>query len=235
LLTSFRAVLSTRNGKGTGATVYTSLPPAETIRQALAEHPGLRAAPPEGGVLALCLERYGVVPAWPDVQRLLPEYLPDAVALKAVQDAERAEMKRLREELPTATYRVPGRRGPPGAVAYDPNRITNIERTLVAMLGAGVVVERPPAEETPAAQEQVTMENKKHPCGPVEGRPVAEPPRARRPRPRSGGRRIWARPWEYRGQRSPDYGPSPADAELIQFARASYHHHLASGRGLGVS
>ena len=29
-------------------------------------------------------------------------------------------------------------------MAYDPNRITNIERTLVAMLGAGVTVEQPP-------------------------------------------------------------------------------------------
>jgi hypothetical protein len=221
LVTSFRAVLSTTNGKGTDTTVYTSLPPAETIRQAAAEHPGLRMAPPEGGVLALCLERYGMVPAWPDVQRLLPEYLPDAVALKAIKDAERDELRRLREKLSTAAYRVPGRRGPPGAVAFDPARVPDVERTLVAMLGAGVVVEHPPVEETPAAQEQVTMENKKHPRGPIEGRPVAEPPWARRPRPRSGGRRIWTRPWEYRGHRLPDYGPSPADAELIQFARAS--------------
>jgi hypothetical protein len=163
----------------------------------------------------------------------MPEHLPTDAAVRAVQDAERAELKRLRQELPTVRYRLPGKRGKPSFVAYDPERIPDIERAMAALFGAGVTVEHPPAEE-PAPQES-TMEKRQHPKGAREGRPVAEPPRARRPRPRSGGRRIWARPWEYRGQRPPDYGPSPADAELIQFARASYHHHLASGRGLGVS
>src|SRR5215207_8768820 len=71
------------------------------------------------GVLGECLRRYGLVPAWPDVQRLLPEYLPDAVALKTVQDAERDTLARLRADLVQASYRVPGRRGPAGIVAYD--------------------------------------------------------------------------------------------------------------------
>ena len=109
-----RSEHSERGGNGRQPS-YTSLPPAETIPAGYAgTTPGLRMALPDDGVLGECLRRYGLVPAWPDVQRrLLPEHLPDDVALKAVQDAERAEMKRLRQELPTAAYRVPGRRGPP--------------------------------------------------------------------------------------------------------------------------
>jgi hypothetical protein len=76
------------------------------------------------------------VPSWQEVQRLYPEYLPDDAALKAAEDAERGEMKRLRQELPTAAYRVPGRRGKASVVAYDPARI-NIEAALVEKFGAG--------------------------------------------------------------------------------------------------
>jgi hypothetical protein len=233
LVTSKPVTLPSRNGKRTALTLTTTLPIGQALKLAAVEHPGIRLTAPEDGILAECRRRFGFVPAWPELQRLMPEFLPDAASVKATEDAERAEMKRLREELPTAPYRVPGRRGKPSLVAYDPTRIPDIARTMAEAFGAGVTVEHPPAEE-PAVQES-TMEQRQHPKGAREGRPVAEPPRTRRPRPRSGGRRIWARPWEYRGQRPPDYGPSPADAELIQFARASYHHHFASGRGLGVS
>ena len=227
LLTSKPVLVPTANGKGTEASLLTSLPVELALRLAAVEHPGIKLATPEGGVLAECRRLYGFVPAWPDLQRLMPAFLPDPASLKAAEDAERGEMRRLRQELATAAYRVPGRRGKASVVAYERDRISDIGRALVDALGAGVTVEQSLAEES-------TMEQRQHPKRAREGRPVAEPPRARRPRPRSGGRRIWARPWEYRGQRPPDYGPSPADAELIQFARASYHHHLASGRGLGV-
>jgi hypothetical protein len=144
LVTLFPVILPTRNGKGTEATLCTNLPVPLALRLAVEQHPGLRPVAPEGGVLAECLRRYGLVPSWAEVQWLLPEYLPDTIALKAAEDAERDEMKRLHSTLPTVRYHMPGKRGRPSMVAYDPSRVPDVERTLKALLGAGVRVEQPP-------------------------------------------------------------------------------------------
>ena len=114
--------------------------------QAAQAYPGLRAAPPEGGVLRECLRKYGIVPSWGEVATLFPVSLPDARAVNALRQAEADELGLLRQELPTVRYRIAGKRGRPSLVAYDPTRVPDIERTLRALFGPGVTVDPPPAE-----------------------------------------------------------------------------------------
>ena len=148
LLTSFPALLPTAGGNVPLRTaLWSCLPQAEAFRLAAATHPGLRAPPPPGGVLRECLRRHGLLVAWPDLTAAVPELVPDAVALRAVKDAERGELKELRADLLTAPYRAAGRRGPAGTVAWDPTRIADLQAALARLLGAGVTVDWQPSPE----------------------------------------------------------------------------------------
>src|SRR3982750_1980285 len=53
-------------------TLYATLPAGEAFRRAAEAPPGLRAPPPEGGVLRECLRRHGVVGTWTDLPALVP-------------------------------------------------------------------------------------------------------------------------------------------------------------------
>src|SRR3954452_12914756 len=74
-------------------TLYATLPRDEAFRRAAEAHPGLRAPPPEGGVLRECLRRHGVVGTWTDLPALVPDLAPDATAAAAIKDAEQAGLE----------------------------------------------------------------------------------------------------------------------------------------------
>jgi hypothetical protein len=215
------AYLPTGNGWGTALELWTTLPPAEAFRLAAVDYPGIRPATPEGGVLGECLKRHGFVPAWRELQRLLPEYLPDNAALKAAEDAQREELKRLRETLPSARYRVPGKRGRASVAIYDPSRVPDIAHALAALLGPGVTVEQPPETAAEPEYASVSMKTKASPTiadrpslfgvhGAFLRRPLLSRGGSRPPagwcRRAAGSRRCPARPWAYRlRQQSPQY------------------------------
>ena len=125
-------------------TLYAKLPAAEAFRRAAGVHPGLRAPPPEGGVLRECLRRHGVVGTWADLPALVPDLAPDATAAAAAKDAEQASLGALKAEFAHAPYRVAGRRGRPGVALWDPARLADPAAALTRLLGAEVAVEARP-------------------------------------------------------------------------------------------
>jgi hypothetical protein len=139
-----------------GTSLWSRLPPAKAFRLAAAVYPGLRAPPPPGGVLRECLRRHGLIVGWSDLSAAVPELVPDAVALKAVKDAERGQLAEIRQDLLTAAYRVAGRRGLPGTVAWDPARIADPQAALTDLLGGRVTVDRHPPEPEPAFMDPKT-------------------------------------------------------------------------------
>jgi hypothetical protein len=172
-------------------------------------------------VLGECLRRHGFVPAWRELQRLLPEYLPDNAALKAAEDAEREELWRLRATLPTVRYRVPGKRGRASMAIYDPSRVPDIAHALAALLGPGVTVEQPPETAAEPEYASVSMKTKAFPTiadrrsrfgahGAFLRRPLSSRGDSRLLagwcRRATGARYCPARPWAYRlRQQSPQY------------------------------
>jgi hypothetical protein len=66
-------------------TLWTCRPATAVFTLASGQHPGLRRRPPEHGVLRECLRRFGVVPAWADLPAMVPDLVPDEIALKAVR------------------------------------------------------------------------------------------------------------------------------------------------------
>ena len=181
----FPVLIPGTSGKPAAGTLRTHLPLIEAMEQAAQAYPGLRAAPPEGGVLRECLRKYGIVPSWGEVATLFPVSLPDARAVNALRQAEADELELLRQELPTVRYRIAGKRGRPSLVAYDPTRVPDIERTLRALFGPGVTVDNPPAEP-PAQQEDAD------PCPPM--RPLDDGPGSGRVPPFSPSRPAAASP-----------------------------------------
>jgi hypothetical protein len=145
-LAQFRALLPSASGPPVSSLLISPLAPAEAFHRASIVHPGLRAPPPPGGVLRECLRRHGLLVSWSDLSALVPELVPDAVAARAVKDAEGDELRALRASLRTAPYRIAGRRGRSGIVAWDPARVANPAVALTALLGDGVTVDwQPPS------------------------------------------------------------------------------------------
>jgi hypothetical protein len=198
-LTTYAAVVPTANGWGTSRTLWTTLPAAEAFRLAAVEFPGIRPATPEGGILAECMRRHGIVPSWTDIQKLMPEYLPDDRALKAAKDAERGEMRRLRDTLPSVRYRVPGRRGGPFEAIYDPSRVSDPGRTLVQLLGENVQVEVPQVLEPAPQPTPLAVSHKR--ATELRKQFLVASTGERRPNPRQDGRRTMQRPLAYQGFR----------------------------------
>jgi hypothetical protein len=97
--------------------------------------------PPEGGVLRECLRRHGLVGTWADLPALVPDLAPDAAAAAAVKDAEQAGLEPLKAGRAHAPYRVPGRRGRPGVLVWDPARVADPAAALAGLLGSAVTVE----------------------------------------------------------------------------------------------
>ena len=95
-------IVPTANGKDEEATLFSTIG-TQALKHAAAEHPGIKLAT-EGGVLAMCRKEHGLVPSWPELQRLYPDHLPDDAALKAAEDAERDEMRRIRQGWLSVTY-----------------------------------------------------------------------------------------------------------------------------------
>jgi hypothetical protein len=122
--------------------LLTVLSPAEAVRLANVERPGLRLPPPEGGVLRECLRRHGLIGTWSELPALVPELAP-AAAVAATKDAEQELRETPKAELPSATYRVPGRRGRAGTVLWDPARVRDPAAELSHLLGVTVTVDRP--------------------------------------------------------------------------------------------
>ena len=61
-----------------------------------------------------------------------------------MKDAEGGQLAEIRQGLQAASYRVAGRRGPAGTVAWDPARIADPQAALARLLGAGVTVDWQP-------------------------------------------------------------------------------------------
>src|SRR3954452_4247509 len=96
-LAQFPALLpNPRGGPASSAVLFATLPLAEAFRRAAEAHPGLRAPPPEGGVLRECLRRHGVVGTWTDLPALVPDLAPDATAATAVEHTERSSLEVLK-------------------------------------------------------------------------------------------------------------------------------------------
>jgi hypothetical protein len=131
-------------------TLYATLPRAEAFRRAAEAHPGLRAPPPEGGVLRECLRRHGVVPAWADLPVLVPDLVPTFATAEMIKDGELAALAALKGEFPHASYRVRGRPGRPGMLVWDPTRIADPAATLSRLLAVAVTLVKrdPPPSET---------------------------------------------------------------------------------------
>jgi hypothetical protein len=91
------------------------------------------------------LRRHGLLVAWSDLPIVVPELVPDALAARAVKDAERAELELLKAGLRTASYQVAGRRGRPGVGAWDPARVADPVGALARLLGGGVTIGEQPA------------------------------------------------------------------------------------------
>jgi hypothetical protein len=123
------------------ATLLTRLPLVEALRLAAEVHPGVRMPPPEGGVLRECLRRHGLVGTWADLPALVPDLAPDAAAAAAVKDAEQAGLEPLKAGRAHAPYRVPGRRGRPGVLVWDPARVADPAAALAGLLGSAATVE----------------------------------------------------------------------------------------------
>jgi hypothetical protein len=159
-LAQFPAAIPTQ-GNLLHTTLWARLPQVAAFRLAVVVHPGLRASPPPDGVLRECLRRHGLVPAWADLSAAVPELVPDATALKSVKDAEGSQLAEVREGLRTAAYRVAGRRGRSGTVAWDPARVADPAAVLSALLGESVTVDwRSPDPEpatSPASAEETDI------------------------------------------------------------------------------
>jgi hypothetical protein len=150
LLAQFPVLLpGARGAHPTQATLFTTLPPAEAIRRAAEVHPGLRPAPPEGGILRECLRRHGLVATGSALPVLVPDLVPDEVAVRAVRDAEAGELAALRLVHPHALYRVSGRRGRPGVLVWDPDRVFDPAYVLAVLLGADVRLDKPSNRHVP--------------------------------------------------------------------------------------
>ena len=78
--------------------------------------------------------------------------------LVAVKDAERGQLAEIRQGLQTASYRIAGRRGPPGTVAWDPARIVDPQAALARLLGAGVTVDWQPVAAVPIVEDRPASE-----------------------------------------------------------------------------
>ena len=120
------------------ATLLATLPPAEAVRRAAEVHPGLRAAPPEGGVLRECLRRHGLVPGWID----LPTRFPTSCRADGgrVRKAEAAVLAALKAGHAHAPYKVGGSPRPAGRARLGPARIADPAAVLSRLLKAWVEV-----------------------------------------------------------------------------------------------
>jgi hypothetical protein len=129
--------------------------------------------------------------AWSDLPALVPELVPDAIAARAVKDAEGDELRALRAGLRTASYRVAGRRGRSGIVAWDPVRIADPATALAGLLHEQVMVDHPSPDPDPASASSETEasfmdpETWEPPSGVIEDDgeppPLWEPPRTPAP------------------------------------------------------
>jgi hypothetical protein len=150
LLAKFPVLLpGARGAHPTQATLFATLSLAGAIRRAAEVHPGLRPAPPEGGVLRECLRRHGLVATGSALSILVPDLVPDEVAVRAVKDAEVGELAALRLEHSHALYCVRGRRGRPGLLVWDPSRIFDPAYVLASLLGADVRLDKPSDRHVP--------------------------------------------------------------------------------------